>query len=87
MATSNFNGSSTADATASKLERGGSHPLLRALRWLVLLAVGVLVTATFTYANKAWSVVGDAAYPAPRSLFTFISSATRCGSTSGVSAA
>jgi len=33
--------------------------------------VGVLDTATFTYANKAWSVAGDAAYPAPRSLFTF----------------
>ena len=32
---------------------------------------GRTVTATFTYANKAWSVAGDAAYPLPRSLFTF----------------
>ena len=32
---------------------------------------GQLNTGTFTYANKAWTGVGDIAYPSPRSLFTF----------------
>jgi galactose oxidase-like protein len=32
---------------------------------------GALLTGTFTYANKAWTGVGDLAYPVPRSLFTF----------------
>jgi len=32
---------------------------------------GVLLTGTFIYANKAWSGIGDVAYPVPRSLFVF----------------
>jgi hypothetical protein len=34
-------------------------------------AGGVLFTGTFTYANKAWTGVGDLSYPVPRSLFMF----------------
>jgi hypothetical protein len=32
---------------------------------------GVLLTATFTYADKSWTGVGDLAYPTPRSLVAF----------------
>jgi hypothetical protein len=32
---------------------------------------GVIVAGTFTYANKFWNGVGDAAYPTPRSLASF----------------
>jgi N-acetylneuraminic acid mutarotase len=34
-------------------------------------ATGVLLDTTFTYANKAWASVSDAAYPIARSLFVF----------------
>jgi hypothetical protein len=35
-------------------------------------ATGVLFSGTFTYANKIWqAIMGDSAYPSPRSLFTF----------------
>jgi len=34
-------------------------------------AAGVLLAATFTYADKAWVAIGDVNYPVPRSLFTF----------------
>jgi hypothetical protein len=32
---------------------------------------GALLSGTYTYANKAWTGIGDLDYPVPRSLFTF----------------
>ena len=40
-------------------------------------AAGVLLAATYIYADKVWSAIGDLAYPVPRSLFTFVTDPAR----------